>query len=213
MNSAKNLLIDLHYLPSLEYFTCLLGYQNIFVDFSGFYKKQTFHNRCYILDSKKINALIVPIYGSKRLLLYKDAKIYDAHRSLRHQWHSICTAYGRSPYFSFLKDEFAPFFNGNYKFLLDLNFGLLQTCFSLLGLKQNLQIYDGGDGIGGDCANFINFISPKKNYKLNKIYKPSVYKQVFGAEFIPNLSILDLLFCQGNAAYSILIDSRKENFS
>jgi hypothetical protein len=202
-NSCNSVVIDLQYLPSLEYFACLLSYQNVFLDLDTCYRKQTFHSRCHILTSQGVNRLVVPVCVGKSNLQYRDVRIGDGGRALRAHWNAICTAYGRSGYFSFLKDCFMPFFFGKYKFLVDLNFDLLRVCFSVLGLEQVLNVYDGKTV----CANFVGVVVPKKGYAENGIYRPFSYKQVFGTEFVPNLSIVDLLFCQGSNAYSVLLNS------
>jgi hypothetical protein len=54
---------------------------------------------------------------------------------------------------------------------------------------------------------FRGKIHPKRDFSLNEIYQPVAYRQNFGSEFVPNLSILDLLFCQGNQSLKILQSS------
>jgi hypothetical protein len=49
-----------------------------------------------------------------------------------------------------------------------------------------------------------NTINPKKLIERDFFYNPVPYQQNFGNEFVPNLSILDLLFCRGNQALEIL---------
>jgi len=51
-------------------------------------------------------------------------------------------------------------------------------------------------------------IHPKKALKNNPFYKPCNYNQIFGKEFVGNLSIIDLLFCEGASAREILQNSK-----
>jgi len=54
-------------------------------------------------------------------------------------------------------------------------------------------------------------ISPEKHFSEQTFYQPEPYFQLFGLDFDPNLSILDLLFCEGPAAKSILLKSAKKD--
>jgi len=56
-------------------------------------------------------------------------------------------------------------------------------------------------------SDFRSKIHPKTDFSLNGIYNPIAYRQNFGNEFVPNLSILDLLFCQGSQSLKILQSS------
>ena len=53
-------------------------------------------------------------------------------------------------------------------------------------------------------CNAVHSIHPRKNLTTSMIYRPIAYQQVFGTEFIDNLSIIDLLFCKGPEAITIL---------
>ena len=44
----------------------------------------------------------------------------------------------------------------------------------------------------------------------NRFYKRTEYPQVFGSKFVPNLSIIDLIFNQGPGAWSLLKASAME---
>ena len=50
-------------------------------------------------------------------------------------------------------------------------------------------------------------LHPKKTSGADKFYQPKSYIQLFGNEFVPNMSIIDLLFCEGPNARNIIIQS------
>jgi len=49
-----------------------------------------------------------------------------------------------------------------------------------------------------------SLINPKKTDIEEKIYRPTAYTQVFGSTFVKNLSLIDLIFCEGPAARLIV---------
>jgi hypothetical protein len=50
-------------------------------------------------------------------------------------------------------------------------------------------------------------IGPKNRGKEQYFYKPVSYQQVFGSTFVDNLSLMDLVFCTGPDALSIVLAS------
>ena len=92
-------------------------------------------------------------------------------------------------------------------FLFDLDLELLTICLKLLRLEKKIiftEYYQ--KNVENDYRGLIH---PKRNYNSNNLYQSSIYRQNFGNEFEPNLSILDLLFCQGNQSLSVLKESLK----
>lgn len=53
-------------------------------------------------------------------------------------------------------------------------------------------------------------INPKKEDGCNRFYKSIEYQQVFGSKFVPNLSLIDLIFNQGPGAWDIVKASAQE---
>ena len=56
-------------------------------------------------------------------------------------------------------------------------------------------------------------IIPKQPSINRDFYKPVPYYQVFGSGFAENLSLIDLLFCEGPRATSLLIASQKADLN
>jgi len=108
------------------------------------------------------------------------------------------SAYGRSPFFEYYFDYFVQVLQGKEKYLLDLNRKILTLCLKLLNIDTkisdskmahlNLESLD---------DRFYGQISRKSSFLTRNIYKQVRYQQIFGSNFVPNLSIIDLLFCEG----------------
>lgn len=199
------LLIDLPYLPCLEYFTWLLPYDQIALEIGGNYQKQTYSNRCYILGSKQVDRLTVPVIGGKKKISYCNMKIdYQQRWSICH-WRSITTNYGKSPYFEYLADYFQPILLYPYTYLYELNLALLNLCLELLQLRKSVKTtreYIQSPSTGILDARYV--VRPQTHFSMRNQYQPFCYQQVFGTEFTGNLSIIDLLFCKGPEACDIL---------
>lgn len=170
------------------------------------YTKQTFRNRCEILGANGSISLIVPVEKDRsRKVLIKDMKIsYDVDWQRNH-WRTIFSAYGSSPYFDYYKDDIIPFFEVKEKFLLDYNLKIHDTICNLLEIENNTVLTSDFEKIPEGAKNLREVISPK-NKLLNCQFQTEKYTQVFSEKtgFIPNISILDLLFNEGPNSFSVL---------
>jgi hypothetical protein len=198
-------LLDLHYFPSLEYFVCISNSEKILIEANEHYEKQSYRNRCYILGSNKIQALTVPVVNGNSKVFVKDIRIDGSQKWLNIHWRSIASAYGKSPYFLFFGDYLKEILFKKHIFLFDLNMELLDKILVLLGLKVQVELTEGfNKEVGDNILDLRSKVHPKRNYEINNLYKTYSYNQIFGRDFVANLSILDLLFCEGRNGVKIL---------
>lgn len=197
--------IDLQYLPSLEYFCALLAHDKIIIEAHEYFEKQSYRNRCKIQTTNKIDTLTIPVKNGNSKVLIKDLRI-DYHQDwTRRHWGAIHSAYGKSPFFEFYSDYFRTLIEKKPDFLFDFNLDLLTICLKLLRLEKTIIFTENYEKDLED--DYRGLIHPKRNFTENQLYKPVSYRQNFGNDFEPNLSILDLLFCQGNQSLKILQES------
>lgn len=202
--------IEAHYLPSIEYFCALLPYQTIRLEAFEHFQKQTYRNRAYILGANNIQSLTIPVIKGNSKVVVKDLKIDNSQRWNSEHWRSIKSAYGRAPFFEYFSDYFQAAYASPTEYLLDFNEQLLTICLELLQLKKtcdrtsafDLELKSGPDDHRG-------MITPKKDYISREYFSPAAYIQVFGKNFVPNLSVIDLLMNEGPNAGSILLKSKK----
>ncbi len=199
------MIIDLHYLPSLEYFACILQHDTIQIEAYEYYEKQSYRNRCKILASNKIDVLSVPVQNGNSKIIVKDIKVEYHQDWVRRHWGAIYSAYGKAPFFEYYADYFANIFEKKPDFLFDLNMELLTICLKLLKVEKKIIFTEEYEKVAQN--DYRGQIHPKRSYSQNNFYEPIMYRQNFGSDFEPNLSILDLLFCQGNQARKILEQS------
>ncbi|ABG58354.1 WbqC family protein [Cytophaga hutchinsonii] len=195
-SKKSTLLIDLHYLPAISYFKTLAAADTIILETQETFQKQTFRNRCEILTSNGKEALIVPIlHGSSSMI--KDIKIDYNQRWFQIHDRSIRSAYGKSPFFDFFIEGISVILSQKHTFLWDLNYALLTLCLENLTLKKVLlesNSYIKPAEVPDNLIDMRGKLVPQSKKTDSKfVIKP--YQQVFGNEFVTDLSIVDLLFC------------------
>lgn len=206
----KPLLVEPHFLPSLEYFTKLLKTNQVILETHEHYKKQSFRNRCYILTANNVSMLTVPVKEGNKKITFKEIRIDNDQNWVNIHWRTLQSAYGKSPFF----EHYAPFFQKvlfrEYTYLLDLNLNLLSLCLELLDIKLYLKFSEKYEDVPeNDVEDIRDRIKPNKDPQMNGFYQEIRYNQIFGKNFVSNLSIIDLLFCEGGNARQILQKSTK----
>ncbi|TAE46244.1 MAG: hypothetical protein EAY69_09180 [Cytophagales bacterium] len=190
----KNCIIDLHYLPCIAYFETIQSHPKIIIDIGENYQKQTYRNRCKILTSQGEHTLSIPIIHQAIKMPLKEVKIDHQQKWQRTHWRTIVTNYAKSPFFMYYEHYFEKIFQKEYQFLYEWNLELLKTCLKILKISTEIEIADNYiENIDENTKDLRNCILAKNQQPI--LQKP--YLQVFNTDFIANLSILDLIFCQG----------------
>jgi WbqC-like protein family len=193
----KGAIFPLFYLPPVEFFAKMHEHKHhLLIEKLEHFPKQTFRNRASMHSPNGKLDLIVPVIkGSKIHTPVKDVKIsYDFNWQRLH-WMSMQTSYRSSAYFEFYEDDFAPFYERKQTFLFDYNEELLQLLIRSLKLNISYSYTESYEKQYPDLDDYRTGINPKQNSG----YAATAYFQVFEERngFLPNLSIIDLLFNQG----------------
>ncbi len=173
------------------------------------YKKGNYRNRCYIAGVNGPLRLSVPLKkGKNERQPIREVQIaYDQPWTSQH-WTSIRSAYGNAPYFEHYAEQIQPIFQKKWTFLFDFNWALLQILNDLIGIDTSiLQTQDFQKTTDEGIDDWRNKIQPKGHLQdEDPDFKHLKYPQVFEEKtgFLPNLSILDLLFCTGPQSILIL---------
>ena len=203
----KKILIPLHYLPSISYLAYLAEADTVIIEANENFQKQTYRSRCYINTANKIDTLSVPTKKS-RSRLFKDIQIDYTESWTKKHWKSIISAYGKAPFFEYFIDSFEVIYSKKEKYLFDLNMALLTNCLKLMQLDKNIifsETYEKQPQ--STIIDLRTRLNTKTTDEHSIFFTPHPYNQIFGKEFVGNLSIIDLLFCEGSNALSVVRQS------
>ncbi len=195
------------YLPSVQYLSKFLLHEKIYIEKFENYQTQSYRNRAIILGANGLLNLTVPVKRIKNeKILIKNIEIDYKEDWQKSHWRGIENSYKSSPFFEFYKDAFIHFFENKYKFLWDFNFEILRAILNEIEISSNIYFTENfKKSVSGNDYRFI--IHPKKKIqKEDAFFSAKPYVQVFSDRFnfIPNLSILDLLFNKGPDTYMYL---------
>ena len=189
------------------------------------YMKHEYDNRCKIKTPEGEQWLTVPVSSPNlgtpinKVMLAMDADIW------RYNWKPLKNNYSKSPFFEEYKDELHEIYGKKWDRLIDLNLKLIETVRNWLGIKTRLKFASelpettlkGTELILSHCRELKadeylsgmggkNYLEQEQfdndNIRLEfQNYTPIVYPQRFG-DFVPNLSVVDLLFNCGKDSLS-----------
>lgn len=194
------------YFGSIANYVAMAKAKKVIFEACDNFQKQTLRNRTYIYGANGKLLLNLPILHTKegKKRLYKDIKIEHQFSSLKIHWKSLESAYRTSPYFEFYEDELAPLFEKKPEFLMDFNFECQTAMLDCLQLAfSSKKSVNYAVEMPNEQIDHRGLVNAKKETIGANFSK---YNQVFESKygFIPNLSILDLLFNQGPNATTYL---------
>ncbi|MCF6279939.1 MAG: WbqC family protein [Flavobacteriaceae bacterium] len=181
------------YFAPISQYVAIFKNKEIVFEVEDNFQKQTYRNRCNIYGANGKLTLNIPIIHNGKQKT-KDVKIDNSSLWQKQHLKSLESAYYSSPFFEFYMDDLFPLYEQKSAFLLDFNLKCHEFIMNALQSEitySKTDIYEVSPKIK-DCRN-LAIAKHEKNYNLNS------YFQVFNDKhgFMPNLSVLDLLFMEG----------------
>jgi hypothetical protein len=196
----RHSLLQIEYFPTVWFFVQCCGHETVYLEACENYQKRSYRNRAQISGPNGPMWLAVPLMkGKNKQTPIREVKIayYDSWQST--QWHSIQSAYGKTPFFEHYADFVRNLVLQKEHFLFTKNVNIVSAIANELELDVTLRFsesYNVNQSEGISDFRSKNPI-PSKNeavlHRYEQYPQPFDYKQPFR----PNLSILDLVFCKG----------------
>ena len=208
MVDNHTLILPVFYLGNIQYWSKLVHQKNIIFNDVENYPKGSYRNRCHIVSSQGLLRLSIPLVGGKHAgQKYTEVKIDQQENWQKKHWQSLHTCYGSAPFFHHYVDKLQAIYNRPFIYLWEWNLNLTKMILSMLPIDQpNICFLSDGE-VAEPRLDLSPFFSPKPRFNLTDnawiiIGYPQVFENTLG--FLPNASILDLIFCQGPYAINVL---------
>ena len=162
----------------------------------------------------------IPVKTGQKFFQINDVKINNDMNWKEKNLDLISKSYSKSKFFDLYNTSINSIFEEKWEYLIEINIKILKTIFEWLDIKTKI-IFESELNVKGtssekllnickqvDATKYVSG-SGGKNYLDEKIfqknhidieyqkYTPILYSQLNSKSFIPNLSILDLLFNMG----------------
>jgi hypothetical protein len=197
-------LIELQYLPPLSAFAYFAQAERVTLEANEHFQKGSYRNRCHILGVNGPLRLSIPLVkGKHQQLPVREVEMAYPEPWPHQHWQSIRSAYGNAPFFPFYEAELAAIYRDPGTGLWDFNLRLFQCIIGFLQWEGDKFVhstsYERVYLAGQDLRNQLR---PQRFGSTQEAALFPAYPQVFADRhpFVANLSILDLLFCQGPQA-------------
>ena len=194
------LLADLQYFSPSIFFFHLSKFKYCVFDQYEHFQKMSFRNRCTLLGGNGPIVLSVPLDGGRNQKnVMRDVRILNKEKWQDRHWKTITSCYNKSPWFENFRDSLEALFLKKHEFLVDWNLtcfywvadklSINTTCSLSVEYIEKYDLTNYEDWRGKLIPSTIN-----QEFPVNERY-PQVFEDRFG--FVPNLSVLDYLFCVG----------------
>lgn len=202
----STLVSDIQYFSPYIWFKTLSNCSHCVFEQYDHFEKMTFRSRCTVLGGNGSINLSIPLSGGRnQKTLMKDVQILNSEKWQSRHWKTIISCYSKSPWFDHYRSGLEKVYAQKCEYLVDWNIKCFEWACDKMSIKSDWSLTDTYREIyiGGEFWDWRNKLKPST---INLLFPDvSRYPQVFGDRFgfVPNLSILDYLFCVGGADVTV----------
>ncbi len=172
----------------------------VVLDGAEHFQKMTGRNRYDITGSNNPVRLSVPLAaGRSQHTPMSDVLIYNKERWQIQHWRTLVSVYKRTPYFEHYEPGLQQLFQTEYTHLAVFNRATIE--WVMRQLKLNFELQETNDYIKQYPETVKDLRNVRSGSPVPRYYQ--VFEDRVG--FIPDLSILDLLFSEGPSATKMLV--------
>lgn len=193
--------------PPISFFQEIMHHDILIIERHENYQKRSYRNRFYLNSPQGKFLFSIPLAKGKN----EQQKITNVSISYDEDWIQLLskimqTNYSSAPYYEFYIDEFMDIMNTKFELLIDLNYSLLRWILKVIGI-DDLELRETNKYeavISLPIFDYRNKNRPNQYFSSSKSVVQ--YGQVFEERnnFIPKLSIIDMIFCCGPETLSII---------
>ncbi len=178
--------------PPVSWWSRVVGADTLILDIAENFQKMSYRNRYRVSGSNNPVLLSIPLVnGRDQHIPVKEVQIHNETRWQTQHWRTLVSVYKRSPFFDHYEDSLKALFETEFTLLTDFNKAALLWVKEQL--KMNFTIRETDVFVKDYPAEVVDLRKMKVfNANLPKYYQ--VFEDRVG--FIPDLSILDLLFSE-----------------
>jgi hypothetical protein len=218
-----------HYLPWLRYFH-KIAQADVFVVMDDIqFNRNGWQNRTRIKHAQGWTYLSVPVFQKFKQRI-SEVRIDNTQRWKQKHWKALTQSYGRARYLHGLADRLEPVYARDWALLGELSEELLRLCLDMLNVQTRMVRSSELNVDGNDSIRLVNICRAlgadtylSGAYAIETYLDKGVFEEagieiavqrwccpVYGqlhpaAGFIPDLSIVDLLFNHGPESLAILL--------
>ena len=204
MSTEQILVIENQYFGCVNWIYDLFQFSHVKIEQCEYYQKMSFRNRCVVFGANGLVQLSVPLQdGRNQRKPLKEVLINNQEHWQKMHWRTLCSCYGKAPFFEYYQPWLQDFYQKRFDGLWEMNLYILDWLKKVLAIPSEIGFTESYEKTyPSSVIDHRSLWLPKNFQDSEKVIR---YQQVFEDKrgFQKNLSVLDILMCEGPDAKRI----------